>query len=97
MNINIKLKDCTLLSLASSLDIREKYDFYGNFDRPVQSVSFLFDDDSTVFFYDIDEYSGTFCYLIDFFYNKDFSETTKQEFIDSFSNYVDVEAEVRKK
>lgn len=97
MNINIKLKDCTLLSIASSLDVREHYDYYGSFDRPVQSVSFLFDDDSKAHFYDIDEYSGTFCYLVDFFFNKDFSETTKQEFICSFSKYVDVEAVMKKK
>ena len=88
MNIDLKLKDCTLVKISSELDIETHYDYYGENPRPTENITFYFDDGVRAEFSNIDEDCGTFCYLVDFFYKKDFSQYTRDEFLEAFSIYV---------
>ena len=91
MNIDLKLKDCTLVKISSELDIETHYDYYGENPRPTENITFYFDDDVRAEFNNIDEDCGTFCYLANFFYMKDFSQYTRDEFLEAFSNHVERE------
>lgn len=93
MNIDLKLKDCTLFEIRSELGIETHYDYYGEDPRPTENITFYFDDYVRAEFDNINEDCGTFCYLVNFFYKKDFSLYTRDEFLEAFSNYV--EREVR--
>ena len=91
MNIDLKLKDCTLVEIRSELDIETHYDYYGENPRPTENITFYFDDDVRAEFNNIGEDCGTFCYLANFFYMKDFSQYTRDEFLEAFSNHVERE------
>lgn len=90
MNLNIKLKDCTLTDIESDIGTEKEYDWYGEICKAVVSINFIFSDGTDVCFNDIDSESGSFTYLANFFYQKDFSEYTKDQFISEFSEHVDV-------
>ena len=91
MNIDLKLKDCTLVEMKSELDTERHYDYYSEYDRPTENITFYFDDGVRADFNDIDEDCGTFCYLANFFYKKDFSNYTRDDFLEAFSNHVERE------
>ena len=94
MTIDLKLKDGVLNKIDSYLDTVTQYDYYNSWQNPVQTMTFEFstDDDKKIEcrFTDICEDYSNFTYIADFFYKKDFSETTIKEFIDCFSEYVNV-------
>ena len=95
MNIDLKLKDCTLVEMKSELGTALNYDYYGTSERATENITFIFDDESCADFCDIDEYYGTFCYLANFFYKKEFSQYTKDEFLKEFSEYVNTKFKIR--
>lgn len=96
MDLNLKLKDHTLIKIESELDTERVYDYYGDYDRPTQDIRFIFDDGMIVDFLSIRDDSASFTYLASFFYQKDFSEYTKDQFISEFSEYVSVKPSVRR-
>jgi len=96
MNIDLKLKDCTLVKISSELDIETHYDYYGENPRPTENITFYFDDCVRAEFNNIGEDCGTFCYLANFFYMKDFSQYTRDEFLEAFSNHVERDFRISK-
>jgi hypothetical protein len=90
MDLNLKLKDHTLTKITSELDTERFYDYYDEYDRPTQDITFVFDDEMTVDFWSIRDDWASFTYLASFFYQKDFSTYTRDQFISEFSDYVDV-------
>lgn len=96
MNIDLKLKDCILVEISSELDIETHYDYYGENPRPTENITFYFDDDVRAEFNNIGEDCGTFCYLANFFYMKDFSKYTRDDFLEAFSNHVEREVRLYK-
>lgn len=95
MNIDLKLKDCTLVQIGSELGTRLIFDYYDDYWVPNETISFTFDDGTCVDFYEIDADQGCFTYIVSFFYKKDFSEYKKDQFISEFSEYVNVKPKVR--
>lgn len=85
MDLNLKLKDHTLTKITSELDTERVYDYYGDYDSPTQNITFVFDDGMIVDFWSIRDDSASFTYLASFFYQKDFSEYTRDQFISKFS------------
>lgn len=92
MDINMKLKNGFLKKITSYLSTKTVYDYYGDFQIPTHDIIFDFAviDGSEVKarFVDINSDYGDFCYLVSFFYQKDFSEMTINEFVTSFAKYV---------
>lgn len=78
----IKLKDCTVTNIDSDIT---KYEarYYYEVDETIQRITVTFSDGESVDF-DFYEYKGVFGNVIGFFYGKDFSNITKERFIQMF-------------
>ena len=86
MNILINLKDCDLTGIQSYLSTETMYDYYGDYSIPYQELTFMFSNGVNVDI-KLGEDTGDFCYIASFFYNRNFSDMTKDEFLDSFTEY----------
>ena len=96
MDILIKLKDCELTSIDSELDTEKIYDFYGEYENATQYIDFIFDGKEKIGFKIKDEAYSDFCSIAGFFYQRDFSNMTKEEFIHNFKNELDADIYMRK-
>lgn len=94
MDIDLKLKNGFLKKITSYLDTDTIYDYYGDYQKPMHDITFEFhttENSGIKYRFYIDEDYGDFCYLASFFYQKDFSEFTVDEFLRQFSEYVHTE------
>ena len=90
MNILIKLKDCNLTEIGSEMSCKTVFDYYGDYETPIQYMSFTFDNNITVYTV-INNSDCDFCTVAGFFYGKNFGEMTQDEFIKSFLTEMDAE------
>lgn len=93
MDIDLKLKNGFLKKITSYLNTKTIYDYYGDYQIPMHDIIFDFIScgSSVKYTFHIDEDFGDFCYLVSFFYQKDFSELTVDEFVKRISEYVHTE------
>ena len=84
----IKLKDCCVTYIGSSLTTENIYDFYGTNTRAVHEIAFYFDDNTKTQIFEVAESYGDFTTLISFFFGKDFSDVTKEDFVKTFCEFV---------
>ena len=78
----IKLKDCSVTKIDSDITVDEARYYYET-DELVQQIFVTFSDDETVEFKFYD-FTGCFGRVVGFFYGKDFSNVTKNKFIQMF-------------
>lgn len=84
----IKLKDCCVTYIDSSLTTENVYDFYGTDSRAVHEIAFYFNDNTKTQIFEVDENYGDFTTLTSFFFGKDFSDVTKEDFVKRFCEFV---------
>jgi hypothetical protein len=99
MDIIIKLKDCNIVKIDSEMKTESECDYYwnGNDSEIIERnhlyecVTFTFDrGDKNIVVVKIDQESDGvgFIKIVEFFYNKDFSNCSANKFITDFCNHV---------
>ena len=78
----IKLKDCSVTDIDSDITVDEARYYYET-DELVQQIFVTFSDGEKVEFQFYD-FTGCFGRVVGFFYGKDFSNVTKDKFIQMF-------------
>lgn len=97
MNCVIKLKHCNLTKIDSKFVEHSEVDycFNGEYSEAIESkytvqeITFTFDSicDQVVTF-EVDKDYSSFTHIAEFFYNKDFSNVEKSEFLEMFQKHV---------
>lgn len=78
----IKLKDCSLVNIDSDIRV-DKARYYYETDDIIQEIGFIFDDGTDVTC-SFSETYNCFGIVLGFFYSRDFSNMTKEEFLKTF-------------
>ena len=94
MKTLIKLKDGNLTNMMSYISTNRMYDYYDDYDAPVEVMFFRFDNDTEAHFDEIQVDYADFCFIVNFFYGEVFTGMTIKEFCDSFAKYVHAEYKV---
>ena len=92
MTVDLRLKDCSIVDIQSYLSTETKYDFYNDTERAISYITFVFYNPDSVEEYKRsfvefkidDEDFADFCSIANFFYGKNFTEMTKDDFIHTF-------------